>query len=58
MDELDLPVGPGQAWGGGEAMSMRRVRDALRAAGMPRGTAHVMGYWKHRATPDDAEDDA
>jgi len=37
---------------------MRRVRDAARAAGAPPGSMHVMGYWKHRATPDDAEDDA
>jgi NADPH-dependent ferric siderophore reductase len=58
MAALELPDGPGQIWGGGESLAMRRVRDAARAAGAPRGTMHVMGYWKHRATPDDAEDDA
>ncbi len=57
MDALELPAGAGQIWGGGESLSMRRVRDAVRAGGVPRGQAHVMGYWKHRATPDDAEDD-
>ena len=53
--ELALPDGPGRAWGGGEALAMRGVRDALRAAGLPRGSMDVMGYWKHRATPEDVE---
>jgi NADPH-dependent ferric siderophore reductase len=52
---LPLPDGPGRAWGGGEALAMRGVRDALRAAGLPRGSMDVMGYWKHRSTPDDVE---
>ena len=54
---LTLPDGPGQAWGGGESMVMRRVRDALGAAGVEGRPAHVMGYWKHRGTPATAEDD-
>ena len=31
---LTPPPGPGQAWGGGEALAMRGVRDAVRAAGV------------------------
>jgi NADPH-dependent ferric siderophore reductase len=53
--QLALPSGPGQAWGGGEALAMRGVRDALRAAGLPRASMDVLGYWKHRLTPDDVE---
>jgi NADPH-dependent ferric siderophore reductase len=53
---LTLPDGPGQAWGGGEALAMRGVRDALRAAGLPRASMNVLGYWKHRLTPEDVED--
>jgi NADPH-dependent ferric siderophore reductase len=52
---LDLPEGTGRAWGGGEALAMRGVRDALRAAGLPRSSMDVMGYWKHRLTPDDVD---
>jgi len=52
---LSPPPGPGQAWGGGEALAMRGVRDAVRAAGVPRGSTNVLGYWKHRLTPDDVE---
>jgi NADPH-dependent ferric siderophore reductase len=53
--ELVLPNGPGQAWGGGEALAMRGVREALRAAGLPRPAMNLLGYWKHRLTPDDVE---
>jgi len=56
---LTPPPGPGQAWGGGEALAMRDVRRHLVAnhpAVAP--SLDVMGYWKHRATPDTAEDDA
>jgi NADPH-dependent ferric siderophore reductase len=52
---VTLPPGPGRAWGGGEALAMRGVRDALRAAGVPRGSMRVLGYWKHRLTPEDVE---
>jgi NADPH-dependent ferric siderophore reductase len=52
---LELPPGPGQAWGGGEALSMRGVRQTLRAAGVPRTSMDVMGYWKHRLTPEDVD---
>ena len=34
---------------------MRGVRDALRAAGVPRAAMDVLGYWKHRSTPEDVE---
>ena len=52
---LRLPAAPGQAWGGGEALAMRGVRDALRAAGLARSAMDVIGYWKHRQTPDDVD---
>jgi NADPH-dependent ferric siderophore reductase len=52
---VTLPPGPGRAWGGGEALAMRGVRDTLRAAGVPRESMHVLGYWKHRLTPEDVE---
>lgn len=52
---LALPEGNGQVWGGGEALAMRSVRDALRAAGVPRSAMNVLGYWKHRTTPEDVE---
>jgi NADPH-dependent ferric siderophore reductase len=38
---LALPSRPGQAWGGGEALAMRGVRDALRAAGLARASMDV-----------------
>jgi NADPH-dependent ferric siderophore reductase len=50
-----LPAGAAQAWGGGEALAMRAVRDVLRAAGIPRAAMQVLGYWKHRSTPEDLE---
>jgi NADPH-dependent ferric siderophore reductase len=53
--QIVLPPGTGQAWGGGEALAMRGVRDTLRAAGVPRESMNVMGYWKHRLTPEDVE---
>jgi NADPH-dependent ferric siderophore reductase len=53
---VTLPPGPGRAWGGGEALAMRGVRDALRATGVPRESMHVLGYWKHRLTPEDVDD--
>jgi NADPH-dependent ferric siderophore reductase len=52
---LELPDGAAQVWGGGEALAMRGVRDALRAAGVPREAMDVLGYWKHRSTPEDVE---
>lgn len=49
--ELDLPSGPGRAWGGGEALAMRDVRRHLTdERGLPRGHTQVLGYWKHRTT--------
>ncbi len=53
---LELPAGAPQVWGGGEALAMRGVRDGLRAAGVPRAAMDVLGYWKHRSTPDDVDD--
>ena len=53
---LRLPPERGQAWGGGEALAMRDVRRHL-VANCPAvsGSVKLMGYWKHRATPDDVE---
>ena len=51
-----LPVadGPVQVWGGGEALAMRAVRERVR--GLDVVASDVIGYWKHRATPDDVDD--
>lgn len=52
---IELPGGTPQVWGGGEALAMRSVREHLRAAGIPRAAMGVLGYWKHRSTPEDVE---
>ena len=53
---LRLPPERGQAWGGGEALAMRDVRRHL-VANRPAiaSSRSLMGYWKHRATPEDVE---
>ncbi len=51
---LTLPAGPGQVWGGGEALAMRDVRRHV-AAAHPDASLQMLGYWKHRATPDDVD---
>ncbi len=50
---LAIPGEPGQVWGGGEALAMRDVRRHL-AAQHPSvaGSMSILGYWKHRSTPD------
>jgi len=50
-----LPVadGPVQVWGGGEALAMRAVREHVR--GLDVVATDVIGYWKHRTTPDDVD---
>jgi len=49
--ELELPGGPGRAWGGGEALAMRDVRRHLKdERGLPREDTQILGYWKHRTT--------
>ena len=53
--ELALPAGRPQVWGGGEALAMRDMRRYLKAE-RPQATMSVMGYWKHRATPEDVDD--
>ena len=53
---LELPDGPGQAWGGGEALAIRDVRRHLRAhCPAVASSMRLLGYWKHRTTPDDVE---
>jgi NADPH-dependent ferric siderophore reductase len=43
---LDLPPGPGQAWGAAESRIARGLREVLRdERGMPRSHATVKGYW-------------
>ncbi|HEV2775616.1 MAG TPA: siderophore-interacting protein [Solirubrobacteraceae bacterium] len=53
LRRIDLPRQPGQAWGGGEALAMRDIRDHLRA-GRPllAASTDIRGYWK-RDEPDD-----
>jgi NADPH-dependent ferric siderophore reductase len=54
--ELDLPSTRGSVWAGGEALAIRDVRRHLaeRCPGAA-GLARLLGYWKHRSTPDDVE---
>jgi len=52
---LPLPEGTVEVWGGGEALAMRDVREQLKAAGVPRAAMDVLGYWKHRSTPEDVD---
>jgi NADPH-dependent ferric siderophore reductase len=52
---LELPDGSPQVWGGGEALAMRSVREVLQTAGIPHSAMGVLGYWKHRSTPEDVE---
>jgi NADPH-dependent ferric siderophore reductase len=53
---LDLPPDAavtGRVWGAGEAGSMRLVRHHVRAErGLPAESVSVLGYWKHRQTPE------
>jgi NADPH-dependent ferric siderophore reductase len=56
LRRLRLPPGRGQAWGGGEALAMRDVRRHLQAnCPALAGSLKIMGYWKHRATPEDVD---
>lgn len=41
-----LPDGVGFAWGGGEAATMARLRQALADKGLPRQLTRVSAYWK------------
>jgi NADPH-dependent ferric siderophore reductase len=43
--DLELPGEPGQAWGGGEARTMRDVRRHLQAH-RPDLAMRLLGYWK------------
>ncbi len=52
--ELELPEGRLQVWGGGEALSMRDIRRYVKAE-RPDAAVSIMGYWKHRATPEDVD---
>ena len=52
---LRLPPERGQAWGGGEALAMRDVRRHLVANHPAIASRNLMGYWKHRRTPEDVD---
>lgn len=53
---IELPAERGQAWGGGEALAIRDVRRHLKAhCPQVAGSMRLLGYWKHRTTPDDVE---
>ena len=46
LRSLELPDGPGQAWGAAESRIARDVRDVLRGErGMPRKHVKATGYW-------------
>ena len=55
LRRLRLPPERGQAWGGGEALAMRDVRRHLVANHPAIASRSLMGYWKHRRTPEDVE---
>ena len=55
LREIRLPPERGQGWGGGEALAMRDVRRHLVANHPAVASLNVMGYWKHRGTPDDVD---
>ncbi len=56
LRQLELPDGPPQLWAAGESWAVRGVREHLRdERGFPRGAIQALGYWKHRATPEDDE---
>ena len=56
LRRLRLPPERGQAWGGGEALAMRDVRRHVVANHPAIASRSLMGYWKHRATPEDVDD--
>ncbi|HWI23117.1 MAG TPA: siderophore-interacting protein [Baekduia sp.] len=46
LRQLDLPQGPGQAWGAAESKVARGLREVLRdERGLPRTHASARGYW-------------
>jgi NADPH-dependent ferric siderophore reductase len=50
----DLPSGRAKVWAAGESMAIRDVREHLRdERGFPPETLHAIGYWRHKATPED-----
>jgi len=56
LRQLQLPSGPGQAWGGGEALVMRDLRRHLAAeCAALAGRLQILGYWKHDSTPEDVD---
>ncbi len=55
---LDLPGGHGKVWVAGESAVVRGLREHLRdERGLKIGPMQAIGYWKHRETPDDVDDD-
>jgi NADPH-dependent ferric siderophore reductase len=55
---LALPDGPGKVWVAGESAMVRGLREHLRGErGVPIGPMQAIGYWKHRETRDDVDDD-
>jgi len=50
----ELPEGRAKVWAAGESMAIRDVREHLRdERGFPPETLHAIGYWRHKATPED-----
>lgn len=53
-----LPPGRAKVWVAGESLAVRALREHLRdERGLPIGPMQAIGYWKHRESPDDADDD-
>jgi len=53
-----MPGREGKVWVAGESAVVRGLREHLRdERGLPIGPMQAIGYWKHRETPDDVDDD-
>ncbi|WCB95037.1 hypothetical protein DSM104299_03779 [Baekduia alba] len=58
LPERDRDGPPPELWFAGEALAVRGLREHLRGErGLPIGPMQAIGYWQHRDTPDDVEDD-
>jgi NADPH-dependent ferric siderophore reductase len=53
-----LPDGRAKVWVAGESLAVRGLREHLRGErGLRIGQLQAIGYWKHKKTPEDVEDD-
>ena len=56
--ETELPGGRAKLWVAGESLAVRPIREHLRRErGLAIGPMQAIGYWKHRDTPEDLDED-